>query len=335
MKADALDSDVERVAEKINNLGFQPHKIVGVNRTAVCITGNQEAVDPADFSNLPGVSEAISITKPYKLSSNKNQPQRTAVKVGETEIGGDNLTIIGGVCAVESREQVFAVAESVKRSGAKLFRGGAFKPRTSPYAFQGLGEEGLQILSEVRREFDLKIVTEAIDEKSVEMVENYADMIQIGTRNMQNFALLKRVGKSNLPVLLKRGMSATLEEFLLSAEYILSEGNEQVVLCERGIRTFANHARNTLDLSIIPAVKKVSHLPIIVDPSHGTGKSYMVGALARAGVAVGADGILIEIHPSPEDALSDGAQAILPEEYLELVGQLKAVYEVISAVGVS
>ncbi|HSK73489.1 MAG TPA: 3-deoxy-7-phosphoheptulonate synthase, partial [Pyrinomonadaceae bacterium] len=286
------------------------------------------------FENIAGVAETISSNNSIKLTPKNKSGEKFTVRIGDAEIGGRELTLIAGVCSVESRGQVFTVAEAVKKSGAKFFRGGAFKPRTSPYAFQGLGEEGLKILAEVRGRFGLKIVTEAIDENAVDLVERYGDVIQIGSRNMQNFSLLKRAGRSDLPVLLKRGMSATLEEFLLAAEYILAEGNKNVILCERGIRTFTDHSRNTLDLSIVPAIRKLSHLPIIVDPSHGTGKNYMVAALARAGVAVGADGIMVEIHPEPEKALSDGAQALIPEQYLELVEQIRAIYEVLTPISV-
>ncbi len=329
MKSDATQSEIERVFEKIKRLGFRAETSNGTSHVSIGISNGNGAIDSAVFENLAGVAKIVYTAKPYKLASNNSEQKKSVIKIGAAEIGGKDLIIIGGVCAVESREQVFTVAEAVAKSGAKLFRGGAFKPRTSPYGFQGLGEEGLQILAETRAHFGLQIVTEAMDNEQVDLVEKYADMIQIGTRNMQNFSLLKRVGKSKLPVLLKRGMSATLDEFLLAAEYIISEGNKNVVLCERGIRTFANHARNTLDLSIVPAIQRVSHLPIIVDPSHGTGKNYMVAALASASVAVGADGLLIEIHPSPETALSDGAQAILPEQYLELVKQVNAIHEVL------
>ncbi len=257
------------------------------------------------------------------------------MSVGDAAIGGDELAIIAGPCAIESRAQAFAVAETVRRSGAKFFRGGAFKPRTSPYAFQGLGEDGLKILEEIRETFGLKIVTEALDEAGVDLVERYADVIQIGARSMQNFTLLRRVGKSRLPVLLKRGLSATLDEWLLAAEYIMSEGNYQVVLCERGIRTFAQHTRNTLDLSAVPAVRRISHLPVIVDPSHGTGKNYMVTPLARAGVAVGADGLIIEVHDQPEHALCDGAQALTLEQYEQLVSEVRAIHEVITPAAVT
>ena len=285
----------------------------------------------AHFENLPGVADAIRVTKPYKLISKDLRPEKSVIKVGNAEIGGNELAIIAGPCAVETPEQVFKVAESVANSGAKFFRGGAFKPRTSPYAFQGKGEDGLKILAEVRDQFGLNIVTEAMDEHGVDLVEKYGDCIQIGARNMQNFSLLKYVGKTRKPVLLKRGMSATLDEFMLAAEYIMSEGNYEVILCERGIRTFGTHARNTLDLSIVPAIQKLTHLPIIVDPSHGTGKNYMVNPMARAGVAVGADGLIIEVHPCPEEALCDGAQALTPAQYIELYQQVNAIHEILAA----
>jgi 3-deoxy-7-phosphoheptulonate synthase len=302
----------------------------GATRTAIGITGNQTAVDASHFENLPGVAEAIRVSKPYKLISLDLRPDKTVVRVGDAAIGGEELAIIAGPCAIESRAQAFSIAEAVRRSGARFFRGGAFKPRTSPYAFQGLGEEGLRILADIREAYGLKIVTEALDETGVDLVERYGDIIQIGARNMQNFSLLRRAGKSQLPVLLKRGLSATLDEWLLAAEYIMSEGNYQVVLCERGIRTFAQHTRNTLDLAAIPAVRRVSHLPVIVDPSHGTGKNHMVMPLARAGVAVGADGLIVEVHDQPEHALSDGAQALTLEQYDELVSEVRAIYEVIA-----
>jgi 3-deoxy-7-phosphoheptulonate synthase len=334
MKSDATQSEIERVLEKIEHLGFCAKTLDGSSRTSIDITDGNGAVDAALFENLAGVAETVRLPSPYKLASSQTLRKKSVIVIGNERIGGDALAIIAGVCAVETREQVFSVAETVKESGAKFFRGGAFKPRTSPYAFQGLGEEGLQILAEVRARFGLHIVTEAMDNEQVELVEKYADIIQIGTRNMQNFSLLKRVGKSKLPILLKRGMSATLEEFLLAAEYIMAEGNENVILCERGIRTFSNHARNTLDLSIVPAVQKLSHLPLIVDPSHGTGKNFMVTPMARASVAAGADGLLIEMHPQPETARSDGAQALLPEQYLELVEQVKAIHKVLSPLSV-
>jgi 3-deoxy-7-phosphoheptulonate synthase len=334
MKPDATESDVERVVEMVEKLGYKPHEMPGANRIAIGITGNNGSVDPAHFENLPGVADAIRVTKPYKLISKDLRPEKSVIKVGTAEIGGDELAIIAGPCAIESYDQVFSVAEAVAKSGVKFFRGGAFKPRTSPYAFQGKGEEGLQILAQVRDQFGLNIVTEAMDERGVDLVEKYGDCIQIGARNMQNFSLLKYVGKTRKPVLLKRGLSATLDELLLAAEYIMAEGNYDVILCERGIRTFAAHARNTLDLSIVPAIHNVSHLPVIVDPSHGTGRNYMVNPMARAGVAVGADGLIIEVHSNPEQALCDGAQALTPMQYLELVREVTAIHEALTPITV-
>jgi 3-deoxy-7-phosphoheptulonate synthase len=282
---------------------------------------------------MPGVAEAIRVTKPYKLITRDLQPDPTVVRIDGASIGGSDLAMIAGPCAIESREQAFAVAEAVQRSGAKFFRGGAFKPRTSPYEFSGLGEEALKIMQEVRERFGLKIVTEALDEAGVDLLERYADMIQIGARNMQNFSLLKRAGRSRLPVLLKRGMAATIDEWLLAAEYVMGEGNYNVVLCERGVRTFAQHTRNTLDLAAVPAVRRISHLPIIVDASHATGKNYMVAPLARAGVAAGADGVLVEVHDNPDVALCDAAQALTIEEYEAMAHQLRAIHDVISSNG--
>jgi len=270
------------------------------------------------------------VSKPYKLITLDLKPEKTIVRVGDATIGGEELAIIAGPCAIESRAQAFAVAESVRRSGVRFFRGGAFKPRTSPYAFQGLGEEGLKILADVREAYGLKIVTEALDEHGVDLVERYGDVIQLGARNMQNFTLLKRAGRSHLPVLLKRGLAATLDECLLAAEYIMGEGNYNVILCERGVRTFAQHTRNTLDLAAVPAVRRLSHLPVVVDPSHGTGHNYMVAPLARAGVATGADGLIIEVHDQPEKALSDGAQALTLEQYERLVTEVRAIHDVIA-----
>ncbi len=335
MKTGATDAEIEAVVRVIGDLGYRAHPMPGAARTAIGITGNQTAIDPSHFENLPGVAEAVRVSKPYKLVTLDLHAEKTVVRVGDASIGGDELAIIAGPCAIESRAQAFAIAEAVRRSGARFFRGGAYKPRTSPYAFQGLGEEGLRILAEIRDAYGLKIVTEALDESGVDLVERYGDVIQIGARSMQNFTLLRRVGKSRLPVLLKRGLSATLDEWLLAAEYIMSEGNYQVVLCERGIRTFAQHTRNTLDLAAIPAVRRVSHLPVVVDPSHGTGKNYMVTALARAGVAVGADGLIVEVHDQPDQALSDGAQALTLEQYKQLVSEVRAIHEVMAPAAVT
>jgi 3-deoxy-7-phosphoheptulonate synthase len=334
LKPEATKKEVENIIRVIEHLGFKPHTMPGANRTAIGITGNKGAIDPAHFENLPGVADAIRVTKPYKLISRDLRPEKSVIKVGNSSIGGDELAMIAGPCAIESPEQVFKVAKAVAASGAKFFRGGAFKPRTSPYTFQGMGEDGLKILAEVREQFGLNIVTEAMDERGIDLVEKYGDCIQIGARNMQNFSLLKYVGQTRKPVLLKRGLSATLDEFLLAAEYIMAEGNYDVILCERGIRTFANHARNTMDLSIIPAVHRMTHLPIIVDPSHGTGRNYMVSPLAKASVAAGADGLLIEVHPCPEEALCDGAQALTPEQFVELAMQVRMLHEVLQPVTV-
>jgi 3-deoxy-7-phosphoheptulonate synthase len=329
MKSDATEADVRRVVEIVESIGLKAHPMPGSIRTAVGIIGNTGAVDPSPFTDLPGVAECVRVTKPYKLVSRELKPERTVIKLGDARIGGDEVAIIAGVCAVESIEQTVMTAKVVAEAGCKFFRGGAFKPRTSPYAFQGLGEEGLKILADVREQFGLKIVTEATDEPALDLVERYADVIQIGTRNMQNFSLLKRAGQARKPVLLKRGMASTLEEFLLAAEYVMAEGNYQVILCERGVRTFANHSRFTLDLSLIPAVQRLSHLPIIIDPSHSTGKREKVIPLSRAGIAVGADGLLVDVHPYPERALCDGPQALLFEMFQDMVAQVRAIAEIV------
>src|ERR1700688_587062 len=317
MKAHATEEQVRGVCEKIEKLGYRAHAMPGAQRTAIGITGNKGEVEQGTLEEMPGVQEVIKVSKPYKLVSRDLKEDNTVIRFAGTDatIGGAGLAIVAGPCAIESREQAFAVAERVHRAGAQFFRGGAYKPRTSPYSFQGLGEEGLQIMAEIRQQYGMKIITEAIDNESLDLVEEYADMIQIGARNMQTFSLLKRAGRAKKPVLLKRGMSATLDEFLMAAEYILSEGNYNVMLCERGVRTFSDFSRNTLDLAVVPAVKKRSHLPILVDPSHGTGKRHKVLPLSRAAVAVGADGLLVEVHNQPEKALSDGIQSFLPEEF--------------------
>jgi len=331
MQANATEEQVRAVCRKIESLGLRAHSVEGAQRTAVGITGNRGEVNSSAFETMPGVQEVIRVSKPYKLVSREVKPENTVVRFAGSDatFGGTELGIIAGPCSVESREQAFAVAECVAREGVRFFRGGAFKPRTSPYSFQGLGKEGLLILAEVRKQFGLLIVTEAMDEYSLELVEEHADMIQVGSRNMQNFSLLKRVGQTRKPVLLKRGMSATLEEFLMAAEYVLSEGNTQVVLCERGVRTFADHTRNTLDLSVVPAAQRASHLPIIVDPSHGTGKRDKVTPLSRAAVAVGCDGLIIEVHCDPERALSDGVQSLYPEQFSELMAQVRSIAGVV------
>ncbi len=326
MKARATAEEVRAVCVKIAEMGYRAHPIPGSMRTAIGITGNRGPVEAAALESLPGVAECVPVSKPYKLVSRELRQAPTVVDLGDgVKIGGPEIAVIAGPCAVESREQAIAIAGCVKAAGARLFRGGAYKPRSSPYSFQGLGEEGLEILTEVRSRFGLKIVTEAVDQESLDLVERYADMIQIGARNMQNFSLLRRVGMSRRPVLLKRGIAATLDEFLMAAEYILAEGNYNVVLCERGVRTFADHTRNTLDLSMIPAVQRLSHLPIIVDPSHGTGRREKVLPLSRASIAVGADGLIIEVHHQPDTALSDGIQAILPSQLEDLMVEIRQI----------
>ncbi len=330
MKTHATPEEIDAVCRKIEAMGFKAHPIPGSTRTAIGITGNQGPFEAFALESLPGVAECVPVSKPYKLVSRELKEDSTIVDLGDgVSIGGPELAIIAGPCAVESRAQTRDVAASVLAGGARLFRGGAYKPRSSPYSFQGLAEDGLKILAEVRKDFGLKIVTEAVDVESLELVARYADVIQIGARNMQNFSLLKRAGKSGRPVLLKRGISATLDEFLMAAEYILSEGNYQVILCERGIRTFTDHTRNTLDLSVIPAVHRLSHLPIIVDPSHGTGRREKVIPLSRAAVAVGADGLMIEVHQKPDEALSDGSQSIEPPEFNRLMDEIRRIASVL------
>src|ERR1051326_5276892 len=330
MQAHATEDQVRVVYQKIEAFGFRAHPMPGAQRTAIGITGNQGLVE-IGLEELPGVQEVIRVSKPYKLVSRDVKEENSVIRfpASDVTIGGRDLAVMAGPCAIESREQAFAVAERVRRAGAQFFRGGAYKPRTSPYSFQGLGLDGLKILADIRERFGLKVVTEAIDNESLDLVEEYADVIQIGARNMQNFSLLKRAGRSRKPVLLKRGMSATLEEFLMAAEYVMSEGNYNVILCERGVRTFADHTRNTLDLSLIPAVQRLSHLPIVVDPSHGTGKRNKVTPLSRAAVAVGADGLLIEVHCEPDKALSDGMQSLYPDQFDDLMFQVRQIAPVV------
>ena len=331
MQAHATEEQIRAVCQKIEVMGYRPHAMPGATRTAIGVTGNQGEVEQGTLGEMPGVQEVIRVSKPYKLVSRDVKEENTVLRFAGTDatIGGKNLAVIAGPCAIETRDQAFAVAERVARAGAQFFRGGAYKPRTSPYTFQGLGEAGLRIMAEIRDRFGMKIITEAIDNESLELVAEYADVIQIGARNMQNFSLLKRAGRAKKPVMVKRGMSATLEEFLMAAEYVMSEGNYQVILCERGVRTFADHTRNTLDLSIVPAVQRLSHLPIVVDPSHGTGKRNKVTPMSRAAVAVGADGLIVEVHNQPDKALSDGAQSLYPEQFEELMVQVRQIAAVV------
>jgi 3-deoxy-7-phosphoheptulonate synthase len=329
MQMGAGAEEIDGVVRKVESLGLKAHPIPGAQRTAIGITGNLGEVDQALFGSLSGVLEVIRVSHPYKLVSREFKPGDTQVRLGEVTIGGDGVVVMAGPCSVESYEQTLRIARRVKAAGAHVLRGGAYKPRTSPYAFHGLGVDGLQILARVREEVGLPVVTEAVDIDVLPAVAEYADMVQIGARNMQNYSLLRRAGRCGKPILLKRGMSATIDELLLAAEYILDQGNPDVVLCERGIRTFADHTRNTLDLSAIPAVQRISHLPIIADPSHASGKRQMVIPLARASVAVGANGVMVEVHDTPEKALSDGAQAILPEELDRLMDELRALTSVL------
>jgi 3-deoxy-7-phosphoheptulonate synthase len=334
MKAHATPEQVQAVCEAIEQLGYRAHPMPGAQRTAIGITGNQGEIERGNIEELSGVAEVIRVSKPYKLASRDVKEDDTVIRFEGTDatFGGRNLAIVAGPCSIESREQAFAIAGQVAAAGAQFFRGGAYKPRTSPYAFQGLGLEALKIMAGVRDRFGLRIVTEAIDNETLELVAEWADVIQIGARNMQNFSLLKHAGRVRKPVLLKRGMSATLDEFLMAAEYIMSEGNYEVILCERGVRTFADHTRNTLDLSIVPAVQRLSHLPILVDPSHGTGKRDKVLPMARAAVAVGADGVIVEVHHQPEKALSDGPQSIYPEQFITMMNEIEQIAPVVHRV---
>jgi 3-deoxy-7-phosphoheptulonate synthase len=331
MKAQATPEEIQAVCDHIEQLGFRAHPLPGAQRTAIGITGNKDEVDRGNLEALSGVAEVIRVSKPYKLASRDVKEEDTIIRFPGTDatIGGRDLAIVAGPCSIENRDQAFAIAEQVAAAGAQFFRGGAYKPRTSPYAFQGLGLEALRILAEIRDRYGLRIVTEAIDNESLDLVAEYADIIQIGARNMQNFSLLKRAGRLRKPVLLKRGLSATFDEFLMAAEYVMSEGNYEVILCERGIRTFADHTRNTLDLSIIPAVQRLSHLPILVDPSHGTGKRDSVLPMSRAAIATGADGILVEVHHQPEKALSDGPQSIYPAQFASMMNELEQIAPVV------
>jgi 3-deoxy-7-phosphoheptulonate synthase len=331
MKAQATPEQIQAVCDYIEQLGFRAHPLPGAQRTAIGITGNQGEFDRGNLEELSGVSEVIRVSKAYKLASRDVKEEDTIIKFAGTDatIGGRDLAIVAGPCSIESRDQAFEIAEQVTAAGAQFFRGGAYKPRTSPYAFQGLGLEALQIMAQIRERYGLRIVTEAIDNESLALVAEWADVIQIGARNMQNFSLLKKAGKLRKPVLLQRGLSATLEEFLMSAEYIMSEGNYQVILCERGVRTFADHTRNTLDLSIVPAVQRLSHLPILVDPSHGTGRRDSVLPMARAAVATGCDGILVEVHNHPEKAFSDGPQSIYPDQFGRMMDELGQIAPVV------
>ena len=322
MEKGATTEQIKKVCERIREIGFAPHEIPGSIRVAIGITGNQGAVPPETFQHLEGVAECVPVSRPYKLVSREVKPEPTVVEVRSEKIGDGSLTMIAGPCSVESRDQIFRTAEVVAASGAKFLRGGAFKPRTSPYAFQGLKEEGLRLLQDVGKEFDLRIVTEAKDTETIDVVAEVADVLQIGARNMQNYSLLEAAGRLNKPVLLKRGMSATLKELFMAAEYLLALRNYDVILCERGIRTFETMTRNTFDLSAVAMIKHHTHLPVIADPSHAVGINWAVAPLAKAAVVTGADGVMVEVHPDPDRALSDGQQSLTFDEYHKLAAVL-------------
>lgn len=326
MDRGATAEQVDNVVQIIEAKAMIARLIPGGDRVSIGVLNNKGPVDQALFLGLPGVKEAIPVTRPYKLVSREVKPEDTLIRVGNVTVGNGHLTLMAGPCAVESDTQAMTIAEKVKNAGGHIFRGGAFKPRTSPYTFQGLGEEGLKILAKVRETFDMPVATEVMDTDTFDLVEAYTDILQIGTRNMQNYSLLKRAGQSKKPVLLKRGMSATLDEWLMAAEYIMSEGNHDVILCERGVRTFVRHSRNTLDLSAVPVILRESHLPIIIDPSHASGYRDQVIPLSRAAVAVGAHGLIVEVHHAPEEALSDGAQSLYPHQFDDLVRWADAVH---------
>lgn len=321
----ATEEQIQTVIDALTRKGFDAHRSTGTSRTVIGVVGGAAGADPREFEIMAGVDRVVKVTEPYKLASRLFREEDSQIGIGKLKIGGSQIIMMAGPCAVEGEEQMNQVAASVARAGAKILRGGAFKPRTSPYSFQGLGEEGLRMLRKAADANGLLVVSEVVDASTVDMMEEYVDIFQVGARNMQNFWLLKELGRRKKPVLLKRGLSATLRELLLSAEYILSGGNPDVILCERGIRTFENSTRNTLDLSAIPVLKKRTHLPVIADPSHGTGLRDKVIPMARAAVAAGADGLLIEVHPDPDQALSDGPQSLFPEQFVELMGQLRII----------
>ncbi len=329
MKNDATVKQISAVIKKVEELGFAPHLSRGQEKTIIGVVGNERKVEPQVFLALPGVDNVVPILKPFKLASREFKKDSTVVALNGIRIGGEEIVVMAGPCAVESQEQILSTAEVVRKAGAKILRGGAFKPRTSPYSFQGLGKKGLELLKEAKEITGLGIVTEVTAPQLVDLVASYADILQIGARNMQNFSLLEAVGRTTKPVLLKRGMMSTVEELLMSAEYILSNGNPNVILCERGIRSFEKYTRNTLDISAVPLIKKLSHLPVIVDPSHSTGQRYLVGPVSKSAIAVGADGLIIEVHPHPEEALSDGVQSLPPEKFSELMEELNLIAQAV------
>jgi len=325
MEERATEDQIQRVVAQLVDMGYDVHRSTGATRTVVGAVGGSPKGDPRLVEMLEGVHEVLRISEPYKLASRTFKPEDTVVNLGEVRMGGDEVVVMAGPCSAETEQQVQATAAAVKRAGAKVLRGGAFKPRSSPYSFQGLGEEGLRMLRDAADQHGLKLVSEVMDISQIDVVARHADILQVGARNMQNFTLLRELGRTRQPVLLKRGISATIEEWLLSAEYVLAGGNMDVILCERGIRTFESYTRNTLDISAIPVVKKLSHLPVFVDPSHGTGRRDKVAPMARAAVAAGADGLLIEVHCDPDHALSDGAQSLFPTQFDRLMAELRII----------
>lgn len=329
LRPEATKKQLDHLVSKIKSLGLKPWISKGVERTIVGVIGEEDIIRVQPLEVFPGVEKVLSILKPYKLASRDFKKEPTVVDIGGLKVGGKKIVVMAGPCSVENRKLLIDIAKKVKKAGATVLRGGAFKPRTSPYAFQGLGLKGLKFLADAREETGLKIVTELMDIRDLDMVAKYADIIQIGARNMQNFNLLREVGKTRIPVLIKRGMANTVKELLMSAEYVLSEGNFSVILCERGIRTFEDSTRFTLDINAIPVIKSLSHLPVIVDPSHATGKWGLVGPVAKAGIAAGADGLIIEVHPNPEEAMSDGEQSLYPENFASLMKDVKKVAEAV------
>jgi 3-deoxy-7-phosphoheptulonate synthase len=324
MRSDAAEDQIEHVCDRIREFGYTPHVIRGEERVVIGAIGRGDNKDHLQtLRSAPGVAEVIRILQPYKLVSRELKPQKSVIRAGDLEIGGDEFIVMAGPCSVETRDQLMETAHAVKRAGARVLRGGAYKPRTSPYDFQGLEEEGLKLLAEARQQTGLKIVTEVVTAEDVDLVAEYADILQVGARNMQNFALLKRLGNARRPVLLKRGMSSTVKELLLSAEYVASHGNDQIILCERGIRTFETATRNTLDLAAVPLLREMSHLPIVVDPSHGTGRRSLVCPASKAALVIGADGLILEVHPRPEEAWSDGPQSLTLSGFDEIMGELR------------
>jgi len=325
MRHDATEEQIQAVIKRLAQLKLDSHRSTGLNRTVIGVIGDTSALDPRDFEIMEGVDEVVRISAPYKFASREFKPDNTIVKIGDVAIGGREVVVMAGPCSVENSKQIQRIAKLVAASGAKILRGGAFKPRTSPYSFQGLGEEGLKMMREAADKYNLAIVSEVMDSSQIEMMLQYVDILQVGARNMQNFTLLRSLSKLDKPVLLKRGLSATVEELLMSAEYILSGGNKQVILCERGIRTFETYTRNTMDICAIPVIHKLSHLPILADPSHGTGIRDKVLPMARAAIAAGADGLLVEVHHDPNSALSDGAQSLYPDQFDKLMKELEII----------